>query len=109
MMVTSDNEWNIKNVKSFNKEWNWCKSWEEDDYSAFEKNVRHRLNWNAKDLIYFFWGRYTATETNWETLYKYWIPFMYEDEMNIVLNPNSMNVLIIGVNGSIAIGERVKT
>ncbi len=26
--------------------------------------------------------------------------------MNIVLNPNSKNVLIIGVYGSIAIGER---
>ncbi|MFD2562868.1 DUF2947 family protein [Aquimarina rubra] len=106
MMVRSDEDWNIKNIQSFANEWSWGTSWNKDDYSAFEKNVKHRLDWNDNDIIYFFWGRYTAAETDWETLYKYWIPFMYEDEMNIVLNLKSKKALIIGVNGSIGIGER---
>ncbi len=105
MLVKSDDDWNITNVESFAKEWNWGTSWNEEDYSAFEKNVKHKLDWKSSDVVYFFWGRYTAAETNWETVYKYWIPFMYEDEMNIILNPKSKKVLIIGVQGSIAIGE----
>jgi hypothetical protein len=36
------------------------------DYFAFEKNLNHRLNWEENDTIYFFWDRYTATQTNWE-------------------------------------------
>ncbi|WP_103070100.1 DUF2947 family protein [Aquimarina sediminis] len=106
ILVKSDNDWKVNNVISFAKEWSWGASWNEGDYPAFEKNVKHRLDWKDDDIIYFFWGRYTATETNWKTLYKYWIPFMYEDEMNTVVNPKSRNVLIIGVNGSIGIGER---
>lgn len=109
MLVKSDDDWNITNVESFAKEWNWGTSWNEEDYPAFEKNVKHRLDWDSSDMVYFFWGRYTGAETNWETVYKYWIPFMYEDEMNIILNPKSEKVLIIGVSGSIAIGERTKT
>ncbi len=106
MLVKSDDDWKINKVESFAKEWNWGTSWNKEEYPAFEKNVKHRLNWDDEDVIYFFWGRYTAAETNWETLCKYWIPFMYEDEMNIVFNPKSQKVLIIGVHGSIAIGER---
>ncbi|QKX04050.1 DUF2947 family protein [Aquimarina sp. TRL1] len=109
MMVTSDDDWKIKNLESFVNEWSWETSWNENDEGAFEKNVKHRLDWDANDMIYFFWGRYTGAETNWETLYKYWIPFMYEDEMNIVVNPKSKKVLVIGVHGSIAIGERIQT
>ncbi|GAA0718264.1 hypothetical protein GCM10009430_16160 [Aquimarina litoralis] len=109
MMVKSDEDWNITNVKSFAQEWNWGTSWNQNEYSAFEKHVKDRLDWEDHDIIYFFWGRYTAAEISWETLYKYWIPFMYEDEMNIVINPKSSMVLIIGVSGSIGIGERIES
>lgn len=34
---------------------------------------------------------------------------MYEDEMNIAINPKSKKVLIIGVSDSIGIGERKDT
>lgn len=108
IMMQSDKDWRINNIQSFAKDWNWEASWSEDDYSAFEKNVKHRLDWEAEDIIYFFWNHHTAAETDWEILYKYWIPFMYEDEMNMVFNPKSKKVLLIGVNGSIAVGERIK-
>jgi hypothetical protein len=33
---------------------------------------------------------------------KFWICFLYEDEMNIIINPKSEMAFMIGVNGYVA-------
>ena len=44
----------------------------------------------------------SAVKTTWRTLCDYWIEFMYEDELNIVINPKDTKALLIGIGSYLA-------
>lgn len=104
MLVGSDRK--IYDEKKIN--YNWEDGWERDDYSFMTKNIAPLLDWKEEDQIFFFWGRYTGLETTWKLFCEYWIPFMYDDEKNIIINPSSESVLILAVHGCLEIGKRRK-
>lgn len=105
LMTIEGNNWYIKNERKV--DYNWEVDWEEDRFDAFTEHIAPLLKWDTDHDVLFFWGRYTALEAPWKLLCKYWISLLYEDEMNIVINPKSNRVLILGTRGYVAIGERV--
>ena len=105
MLVENQSDWKIQNKTV--QEYNWFEDWNNDQFDAFNVNIAPILNWQENDEVYFFWSRYSGLETEWRFVCKYWMSFLYEDEMNIVINPGSEQVLIIGVNGYVALGSRV--
>ena len=104
MLVHKDEDWKITNKVS--QQYNWLSDWNNDKHVAFYRIVAPLLQWEMDDIVYFFWNRHSGIETQWNLVCKYWISFLYDDEMNIVVNPKSNNVLILGVHGYVAIGER---
>jgi|GEM_PF-2055497 len=104
MLVNDDAEWKIK--EKVIQEYSWMPDWNNDNISAFQENIAPLLNWNTDEQVYFFWGRNSGLETQWKYLCCYWIAFLYDDEMNIVINPKSEKVLILGVHGYVATGTR---
>nr|WP_245179138.1 DUF2947 family protein [Flavobacterium chilense] len=104
MLVNDLKDWKIKN--EIKKEYNWQEDWNNNTIEAFEENVKPLTNWKAEDIVFFFWNKSSGIETTWSLICKYWISFLYEDEANIIVNPKSKNVIILSVNGSLAIAER---
>ncbi len=88
------------------QEYNWQEDWNNNTIEAFEENIKPLTNWKAEDTVFFFWNKSSGIETTWSLICKYWISFLYEDEANIIVNPKSKNVIILSVNGSLAIAER---
>lgn len=60
--------------------------------------------------LFFFWGKSSGLEADWTFVCEYLISFLYDDEISIVINPNSQQdsqqVLILGVHGYVAIGHK---
>lgn len=104
MLVNDPKDWKIKN--EIKKEYNWQADWNNTNIEALTANVRPFTDWKDDDTILFFWNQSSGVETTWGLICKYWISFLYEDEANIMVNPKSKNVIILSVNGNLAIAER---
>ena len=100
MLANLDSELKFKSEEK--QKYAWLNDWNEDNYDAFKEKIAPLFSWHPEDEVLFFWGRNAGLETNWKYLCKYWIAFLYDDEMNIVINPSSSEVLILGVNGYVA-------
>ena len=100
MLANLDSELKFKDEEK--QKYAWLNDWNEDNYDAFKEKIAPLFSWHPEDEVLFFWGRNAGLETNWKYLCKYWIAFLYDDEMNIVINPSSSEVLILGVNGYVA-------
>ncbi len=105
MWVKNSSDWKVINNTTL--DCHWSGPWEEDNYHYFYDVIAPLMSWDLSDSVYYFWGQFSGLETSWNLLCKYWIAFLYEDEMNIIINPASKEVLILGVSGIVAKGERI--
>ena len=95
LMQLNDEEWRQLEVIKFTSVWDWEESWQKDEYDAFYNFFQDKFKWKDDDKVLFFWMKGSAVETTWRTLCDYWIEFMYEDELNIVINPKDTKALLI--------------
>ena len=101
LMQLNDKEWSRLEVQQLSS-WEWEESWQMNDYDAFYNFFQDKFRWKEDERVLFFWMKESAVETTWRTLCDYWIEFMYEDELNMVINPKDIKALIIGINSYVA-------
>ncbi len=104
MLINDTKNWKIENEIS--KDYNWENDWNENNVIAFENNIKPLIDYKEEDKIIYFWSKYSGVETEWRIICKYWIAFLYEDESNIIINPNNTKVMILATNGNVSIGKR---
>ncbi len=105
MLIRDNEELKFKELRKC--DFNWQDHWDSNNYDAFTNELAPIVDWNLKDTVYFFWGRYNGLETTWEVMCEYWIPFLYEEEKNIIINPQSELVVVLSVHGMVEIGKRI--
>ena len=100
LMLVRNDEWKVTDVKQ--SSYNWTNDWNDDVPEAFSQNIAKLVPWHFDDEALFFWQESSSVMAPWWLICKYWMCFLYEDEMNIIVNPDSKVVIMIGVNGYVA-------
>jgi hypothetical protein len=100
LMLVENDEWKLSEVRQLS--YSWLNDWNNDIPDAFSNNLAKTLPWVLDDEVLFFWNRTSSVMAPWWLICKFWICFLYEDEMNIIINPKSEMAFMIGVNGYVA-------
>ena len=100
LMLVENDEWKLSDVTK--SSYNWTNDWNDDIEEAFSHNIAKLLPWKLDDEVLFFWQESSSVMAPWWLICKCWMCFLYEDEMNIIVNPGSEVAIMIGVNGYVA-------
>ncbi len=106
-----EKHWKIRNNQLVtipgNGDYNWEADSADNQLRGLEAFLDRYLNWNSKDAVYLFFGRYSAYQLTWELFLKYCDPLLFYSYGVVLVNVNDPKVVIFEEHGYIQIGERI--